>query len=131
SVIVPNQYVLAYYGHTHRSKDCRTYPAIALALNDVPSHIVKQLGSNLGKPGWIPVQWVWDGIVLLYYNLLPKSRVQRMTVDCPKNLSNKEFTSELKTSMRKFKPPYVKLNNEEMRKTINIVETSFYMNPSS
>ncbi|GMS83978.1 hypothetical protein PENTCL1PPCAC_6153 [Pristionchus entomophagus] len=120
AVIVPGQMVLAYSQATYGLK-AGNYPAEAKAISDIPPHIANQLGPNLGKPGWIPVKWIWIGNDTPFYNMVHKSQVQRVTQDCEKNLADEEFLTELRKCENRFTTPTVPLDNEEMRKTITII----------
>ncbi|KAF8376589.1 mes-4 [Pristionchus pacificus] len=127
--IVANQYVQAYYPHKVFNLKAGYYPAVTLALKDVPKDVARRIGDKYGVLGYIPVKWMWnelDARGITYYNMVHKSQVQRMTLKCGKNICEKKWKDELMKASVNFKAPTRTMDYDAMRKTIKIIRENVY-----
>ncbi|GMR31986.1 hypothetical protein PMAYCL1PPCAC_02181 [Pristionchus mayeri] len=128
SIIVSNQRVLAFCPFSYLGLPTGNYPGEAVALSDIPPGVANLLGGNLGKVGYIPIKWEWKDCDKPFFNLIPASRVQRMSLSSEMNLSpNIPFLEEVMSAKKKFAAPTCPLDNEAMSKTISIVTENVYM----
>ncbi|GMR33515.1 hypothetical protein PMAYCL1PPCAC_03710, partial [Pristionchus mayeri] len=128
STIVSGQHVLAYCSVATYGHPTGWYPAVALAIKDIPPNIKKILyGRKLGRVGWIPVMWVWKAAAKPFYDVIHRSRVQRITLSSYKNMQTDDFKKEVAELAQKFRPPTADFDNLAMMQTIKFISKNEYV----